>query len=129
MKQEINDFASIQLLVDSFYAEVRKDELIGPIFNRVIGDHWPTHLEKMYRFWQTVLLNERAYQGSPFMPHMQLPIDRTHFERWLMLFRKTVRAHFHGAKAEEACFRAERMAEMFQHKLHYYKNNSSTPLK
>ena len=36
----------LQRLVDRFYARVREDELIGPIFNSAIGD-WPEHLRKL----------------------------------------------------------------------------------
>jgi hemoglobin len=131
MKKKINDIEDlndIRLLVDAFYEKVRQDELIGPVFNSVIQDRWPAHLEKMYRFWQTVLLNERAYHGSPFPPHAKLPIEKAHFSRWLELFFATLSDNFSGKKADEAHFRAEKMAEMFHYKIDYYKNNSSTPL-
>ena len=38
MKTDIKDFADIKLMVDSFYEQVRKDALIGPIFNEVINN-------------------------------------------------------------------------------------------
>ena len=58
MKKEIENLEDIKLLVDGFYYSVRKDELLSPIFNEIIGDKWPEHLEKMYRFWQSILLEE-----------------------------------------------------------------------
>lgn len=54
-KKEIENIADIKILVDTFYNQVRNDELLSPIFNGIIKDNWPAHLEKMYRFWQTVL--------------------------------------------------------------------------
>lgn len=127
MKREIKNKEDIQLLVDTFYNQVREDELIGPIFNEKIGDNWPTHLEKMYSFWQTVLLHVQAYSGSPFLPHAQLPIDKSHFDRWLQLFHKTVEENFEGKVAEDALFRATHMATMFQYKIAHYQGK--TPLK
>ena len=122
-KRDIESLADIKLLVDSFYSAVREDELIGPIFDRIIGDRWDTHLEKMYRFWQTVLLGEHTYYGSPFAPHSKMPLEKPHFERWLMLFRNTVKENFRGDKADEALWRADKMATMFRVKIDHYRNN------
>lgn len=126
MKKYIKSIAEVKILVDAFYTKVQKDDLIGPIFNRIIQDKWPEHLEKMYRFWETVLLNEHTYQGSPFAPHAKLPLEKEHFERWLALFFETVDEEFEGEKAKEAKWRANKMAEMFHYKIEYYKNNHSS---
>lgn len=128
MKKDIQTLEDIKLLVDSFYSKVREDELIGHIFNNKIQDRWPAHLEKMYRFWQTVLLEEHTYYGSPFLPHAKLPVEKEHFDRWLKLFYETADALFAGAKTDRAKWQGERMAVMFQSKIEYYKNNSATPL-
>ncbi|MEP2771447.1 MAG: group III truncated hemoglobin [Fulvivirga sp.] len=128
-KKNIAVLADIKRLVDAFYGRVRQDELLAPIFNDKIGDNWPEHLEKMYRFWQTILLGEHSYYGNPFMPHSKLPIDEQHFTRWLELFYQTLDEEFEGEKAEEARWRAGKMAEMFQFKLQYYREKDSTALK
>jgi hemoglobin len=120
---EILTLDDIKLLVDTFYQRIQTDTLLGPIFNQRIQDNWPVHLEKMYRFWQTVLLDEHTYFGTPFPPHAQLPVDQTHFATWMALFTKTVDELFTGAKADEAKWRAGKMAEMFQHKIAYIKQN------
>lgn len=65
---DITDFDDVKIFVDSFYTKVQKDPLIRDVFNTVIQDRWPAHLEKMYRFWQTVLLEKHTYYGSPFFP-------------------------------------------------------------
>lgn len=127
-KKGIIQLEDIKLLVDSFYGKVREDVLLAPVFNHRIGEKWPEHLEKMYRFWQTVLLDEHTYYGSPFAPHASLPIDKTHFDRWLELFNETVAEQFTGEKAEEARWRAVKMAEMFQYKIEYHQRNKSKPL-
>lgn len=120
---EILSLEDIKLLVDTFYDRIREDELLGPIFNERIQDRWPIHLEKMYKFWQTVLLQEHTYFGSPFPPHAQLPVGHEHFAAWLALFNKTVDDLFAGEKASEAKWRAQKMAELFEAKIDYMKNH------
>jgi len=128
MSREILTIEDITLLVDSFYAKVRADELLSNIFNDVIQDRWPEHLQKMYRFWQTVLLDEHTYYGSPFAPHAKLEIEKKHFQRWLMLFHATVDDLFEGDRAEEAKLRSNKMAEMFQYKIEYNKATNIKPI-
>ncbi|MBS1743742.1 MAG: group III truncated hemoglobin [Bacteroidetes bacterium] len=128
IKNDITTLDDIKILVDSFYGKVREDDLLAQIFNERIQDRWTAHLEKMYRFWQTVLLEEHTYYGSPFLPHAKLPVEGEHFERWLKLFDETVNTLFEGEKATRAKWQGERMAELFLSKINYYRNNSSTPL-
>jgi hemoglobin len=127
-KHDIVTLDDIKLLVDTFYNKVADDALLAPIFNERLGDRWLPHLEKMYTFWQTVLLQEYTYNGRPFPPHAQLPVDETHFTEWLNLFTATVDSLFVGEKADEAKWRAAKMAEMFQFKIAYTKNNPLTIL-
>lgn len=127
-KKDILNLDDIKLLVDTFYDKVREDKLIGPIFDEKIQNRWPQHLAKMYTFWQTVLLEDHTYFGSPFPPHANLPVQKEHFERWLSLFSETVYELFQGPTANEAMWRANKMAEMFQIKINYFKNNSSKSL-
>ncbi len=123
MPKQIKELSDIQLLVDTFYDKVRQDTLLAPVFEKTIGQHWPAHLEKMYRFWQTVLLEERTYQGSPFPPHAVLPLTAEHFSRWLAIFNATISELFEGEVAAEALWRANKMAELFQHKLSYFQQH------
>ncbi len=128
MKKDIENINDIKLLVDTFYGFIREDEMLAGIFNSKIEDRWPEHLERMYTFWQTVLLDEHTYYGSPFLPHAKLPISKEHFMHWISLFNKTIDELFLGETATKAKWQAERMAEMFHSKIEYYKNNSGTPL-
>lgn len=123
MKRTIETIDDIRFMVDTFYARVREDGLIGPIFNGRIGDRWPEHLEKMYRFWQTVLLEEHTYQGAPFRPHADLPVYLEHFERWVELFEQNLLEHFEGDKADEALERAGKMAKMFHSKREFLRQH------
>lgn len=127
-KTDILNIADVKILVDDFYGRVRDNALLSPIFNGVILNNWEAHLERMYGFWQTLLLDVQAYSGSPFLKHAKLPIEKEHFDTWIALFNETVDAHFTGEKAHEAKWRAAKMSEMFQYKLDYYKNNPAQPL-
>jgi hemoglobin len=128
MKHDITSLEDIKIMVDNFYEKVREDALLADIFNKKIENRWPQHLEKMYRFWQTVLLEEHTYFGSPFVPHAKLPVDSEHFKQWIKLFNETVDHVFEGEKAARAKWQGQRMAEMFQSKIEYYKKNTSIPL-
>ncbi|WP_046369784.1 group III truncated hemoglobin [Flavihumibacter petaseus] len=127
-KKDITTLTDIQLLVNSFYGKVRENAVLGPIFNGVIKDNWQRHLEKMYTFWQTVLLEERTYEGRPFPPHAKLPIDKTHFDTWLGIWTATVDENFTGPVADEAKWRGNKMAELFLYKLEYFRNGSGQAL-
>jgi len=126
--KKILTLEDVKCLVDSFYGKIREDDLLKDIFNGIIQDRWPEHLDKMYRFWQTILLDEHTYYGSPFAPHARLPVGKEHFDRWLKLFFETIDEHFIGEKAAEAKWRAQKMAEMFRYKIEYYQNSTSKPI-
>lgn len=122
--KDIENINDIKKMVNTFYGKVRKDELIGPIFNEKIQNHWDEHLSKLHSFWQGILLGERTYFGHPFPPHAQLPIGKEHFDRWLSLFTETVDALFTGPVANEAKSRAYNISEIFQGKLEHIRKRS-----
>jgi hemoglobin len=120
-RSDIHERRQVELLVDTFYGKVRVDPLLGGVFNGIIGDRWPEHLAKMYRFWSTVLTNEGSYAGAPVRPHLDMPIGAAHFERWLQLFHAAVDELFEGPVAQLAHRNADRMAEMFQDRIARYR--------
>jgi hemoglobin len=103
----------ISTLVDRFYAKVRLDPEIGPIFNAIVDD-WPHHLATLKDFWSTVLLTTGRYKGQPLMTHLQLPLDPDHFERWLALFAETATEVLPPAVAATVIAKSERIAENFK---------------
>ena len=116
-QHDILSLDDVKILVNTFYGKVREDGMLAPIFNERIQDRWPEHLEKMYRFWQTVLLGPHTYYGAPFVPHAQLPVAHQHFEKWMELFNQTVDELFTGIVADEAKWRGQKMAQMFEMKI------------
>jgi hemoglobin len=80
----------IERLVHEFYAKVRADETLAPVFDARIHD-WEPHLKQMCAFWSSVALMTGRYHGTPMVKHMPLPVDADHFDRWLELFEQTAR--------------------------------------
>ncbi|HTZ57180.1 MAG TPA: group III truncated hemoglobin [Acidobacteriaceae bacterium] len=74
----------ISNLVERFYAKVRVDSEIGPVFNNTVRN-WEAHLALLKDFWCTILLTTGRYKGDPLRAHFPLPIEERHFARWLML--------------------------------------------
>src|SRR5262245_13497970 len=72
----------IETLIRAFYARVRLDALLAPIFESRISD-WEPHLENMFAFWSSLTLQTGRYHGQPMAKHLPLPVDALHFDRWL----------------------------------------------
>jgi hemoglobin len=105
----------IRQLVHAFYDKVRVDTELGPVFDRVIGQDWDAHLEKMCDFWSSVMLTSGRYKGSPMLAHMRLKmITQAHFVRWLSLFRATAAELFAPGIAQVFILRAENIARSLQ---------------
>jgi len=107
------DEVMIDRLVEAFYARVRDDALIGPIFAALVKD-WGPHLAQMKLFWSSVALSTGVYQGRPMPKHLPLPIDATHFDRWLALFEATTREVCPPVAAMHFMERARRIAESLE---------------
>jgi hemoglobin len=110
----------ISNLVDRFYAKVRRDDVIGPIFNAMIDD-WPFHLAKLKDFWSTVMLRTGRYKGDPMMVHLPLPLDPEHFHRWLTLFAETANEVMSPEHANSIILASHRIGQNFQAGIAYQK--------
>ena len=109
--EQITEEAIIRL-VDGFYADVRRDTVLGPIFERAIGGNWPAHLDTMYRFWSSVMLTSGRYKGSPMAVHLGVAgIEPALFPRWLALFEAKAAQLFAPAPAAALAEKARRIAE------------------
>jgi hemoglobin len=102
----------IETLVATFYARIRKDPELGPIFLAAIGEDWTAHLKTMCDFWSSVMNTTGRYKGTPIPAHLKLRgIEPRHFERWLKLFSETAHGLFDARLAAMFVVRAERIAE------------------
>lgn len=123
-KHDIQTKEDVELMVNTFYEKVNKDEMLSYIFNDYSHVDWETHLPKMYRFWNSLLFAERSYKGNPFASHLGLPVDKRHFDRWVELFVANIDEHFAGTVAEQTKTRAKSIAYVFQTKLAFLNQNS-----
>lgn len=107
--------SSIVQLVDAFYARVRDDAVLGPVFEANLAGHWHEHMPRMVAFWTKVLLGTGEFQGNVFGTHMALSgIGTEHFVRWLTLFRLTALEVLGADGAAEAMLVAQRIASSLQ---------------
>jgi hemoglobin len=106
------DESGLRQLVDAFYAAVRADDMIGPLFNDAIGD-WPRHLAQLSAFWSSVMLTSGRYKGQPMPAHLKHKsrITPEMFERWLALWRTTTDRLMRPEDARALQDKAARIAE------------------
>jgi len=116
MKQ-IESRTDIELLVNTFYAKIRKDDKLGAIFDSHIpDDKWPEHLAKLADFWETNLFGIPKFKGNPTQKHynvdanLDYSIEQTHFGKWLQLWFETIDGLFVGDLASKAKHAARRMS-------------------
>lgn len=125
-KKELKNRDDVQLLVETFYGKIRKDKVLGPIFNSIIDD-WESHLSLLTDFWETQLFLKRKYYGNPVTAHQEVDdkmdhsITSEHFGLWLNLWFATIDDLFEGETAWTAKNRAQKMSTMlfmqiFQHR-------------
>lgn len=113
LPQEVSE-PLVERIVHAFYALVRQDALLGPIFEERIGDGWDAHLATMVDFWSSLTLMSGRYGGKPHVVHFGLGLSTLHFERWLELFEGIVNSHCAGPAAALFTGRARRVADSLQ---------------
>ncbi|MCT6719852.1 group III truncated hemoglobin [Acidovorax sp. K2F] len=80
---------SITQLVHGFYGDVRRDPLLGPVFEKALHGHWDAHLQRLVDFWSTVALGARSFKGDVFGKHMALEgVTPAHFAAWVALWQQ-----------------------------------------
>jgi hemoglobin len=104
---------AIARCVKRFYDKGAEDPLLGPVFASSIPD-LEGHLQIVIDFWSRALLGTNRYDGHPYPPHVALPIEPGHFERWGELFEESCRESLPPEKAEEAIAKAKHMSVCFQ---------------
>jgi len=125
-RTEISDSA-LERVIPLFYARVRQDAELGPIFDTAIGD-WPEHLETLVAFWSSVMLTSGRYKGNPVQAHARHRDRLTPalFDRWLALWREVTDEHLPPAAAAALQAKAARIAESLKLALFFKLAPSST---
>lgn len=84
------DDAFVSVLVERFYANVRADDRLGPIFAAKVAN-WPMHLGRMKNFWASIMIESGRFSGSPMQKHIAVGgLDAAHFAHWQSLWERTV---------------------------------------
>lgn len=109
------DEAQLKRVVERFYARVRADPELAPIFNDAIDD-WPEHLDKLADFWSSVMLTSGRYKGQPVPAHFKHRdrITPALFHRWLSLWNETTAELLPKEAAAALQAKAARIAESLQ---------------
>ena len=120
-RHDIDTRADCERLVRAFYGRALEDPMIGWIFVDIAQLDLEEHVPRIASFWETILLGNRTYSGSPFAPHAALHarigLRAGQFERWLTLWCDTVDELFAGERAELAKVHALRVAQAFYGRL------------
>ncbi len=121
MKNDIETRADIDALMSAFYLRAMSDDTIGYIFTDVAKLDLERHLPIIGDFWESLLLNGKAYQArgrNPLQIHADLdrrtPLEPHHFRRWLEIFSAMIDEMYAGERAEFAKLRAENIANRMQ---------------
>ena len=121
---DIEDRADVERLVRAFYGKAMEDELIGWLFTDVAHLDLEEHVPVITSFWETVLLGDRSYYGGAFGVHAKLhekaELKQAHFERWLVLWCRTVDELYDGERAAMAKVHGLRVATAFSSRLASY---------
>jgi hemoglobin len=117
--EEVSEDA-IRRLVDAFYAKIRADSVLGPIFERAIPGDWAGHLETMRAFWSSVMLTTGRYKGNPLAAHLRIEaLTPQLFDQWLRLFDEACEDLFEDKVSEAFRTKAARIAESLKLGLFY----------
>ncbi len=118
-KSDIQTHEDLEMLIRSFYSQVRNDELLGPFFHRFIPDEetWEKHYQLLIAFWKLNLMEKKGFDGNPAKAHhtvdksFMYSITTSHFDRWVTLWCVTINQLFEGTIAEKAKLKASNMAK------------------
>ncbi len=102
-------------LIKAFYAKVREDEMLGPIFNPIIKE-WDVHEIHIASFWERNLFFSGDFEGNPLAKHQEVDafhdniITMDHFGRWIHLWLESINENYEGEVADKAKRMARKMA-------------------
>ena len=127
IKKDIETREDITRLIVQFYEQVKKDSIIGFIFNDVVNMNWEVHIPVIVDFWETILLDNPVYKKNAMEVHYDLnkkiPLQQKHFSQWLSLFYTTVDNLYTGKIATLAKTRAKSIAAVMEFKMLGANNN------
>ena len=119
----------VQDLVNAFYEQAKRDAVLGPVFNTIIGEDWSAHLPVMYTFWDSVVFGLGGYKGQAVAKHIEIDkkmrLDDAHFEHWISLWNATVDRMYAGPNADLAKSKANLMLQLIKFKVEWGRSGKS----
>lgn len=117
----------ISRVVARFYACVRADDVLGPVFTAAVQD-WPTHEAKICAFWRGAILRTPGYQGNPMRIHLaNSAILPEHFSQWLTLFSRVVERELKPQTAAAFMALADRIGHGLSSGIANFRKPEGTP--
>ncbi len=103
-------------LVKAFYARVRLDPQLAPIFaTKIKAEGWPRHEAHITDFWSSVLRKSARYSGNPMAKHAAVNgLTPELFTHWLALFEDTAKRQLSVRQADVIGKTAQRIAKSLQ---------------
>lgn len=109
-RPDLDSREQIERLVRRFYAQVREDEILAPVFVEQAQVDWNEVIPKITAFWCQLELGVIGFRGNPTRKHEELhaeqPFRSEQFERWVALFHATVDSAWAGPHADSIKARA-----------------------
>ncbi len=96
----IGGHEKLAVLLQHFYADVRQDQFLGPVFRQHIHD-WPAHLIKIAEFWARLTGGPSNFIGSLPLKHAPLGLEAGHFDSWLGLWETNCSRYLASSEARE----------------------------
>lgn len=113
MAKEINSREDIEKMVDLFYEELLKDQVIASFFTNT---NWEHHKKVMSDFWENIIFYSGTFGGNPMAKHLELkkriPFNKQHFKKWLQVFERVINKNFTGKNAEIAIIKAKEIGKI-----------------
>lgn len=126
-KHDIGTRQHIETFVVEFYERVKRDPVIGMIFNDIVKMDWAHHIPLITDFWETILLDNPVYRKNAMEKHFEvnklIPLTGEHFNAWLILFNGTLDDLFTGPVTELAKKRARSIADIMLLKMNQANNS------
>lgn len=122
------DEVGLRQLVETFYGRIRKDEVLGPIFNDAVDD-WPHHFTQLTAFWTSVMMGSGRYKGQPVPAHAKHKsrIEPWMFDRWLGIWKDTTDELMEPGAAAALQDKAARIAESLKLALFFRLRDPARP--
>ena len=113
--KDLQNRSDIYKIVKKFYSKVQVDDLLGPVFDKMISD-WEGHYVHLTDFWESNVFLTKKYSGNPIKVHQHADeetgnvIEQNYFVQWLKLWFETIDEMFEGDRAQQMKNRARNMS-------------------